>query len=104
MGHFKWSAKDKHQDYVTPLLDWAQQMLCHALGTPVLPVPPSMQAPYMRVLRLPETEKYTACREDAEKFIDDVISERVIVIITSFSGHLWLRISGNVYNCREDYI
>ena len=29
--------------HVTPLLDWAQQMLCHALKTPVLPVPPSMQ-------------------------------------------------------------
>jgi len=91
-------------DYVTPLLDWAQQMLCHALGTPVLPVPASMQAPYMRVLRLPENNKYTAIREDAEKFIDAIISERVIVIIVAFSGHLWLRISGNVYNCREDYI
>ena len=31
------------QAYTKPLLDWAQQMLCHALNTPVLPVPPSMQ-------------------------------------------------------------
>ena len=30
-------------DYAKPLLDWAQQMLCHALGTPVLPIPPNMQ-------------------------------------------------------------
>merc|ERR1712038_1683741 len=31
-------------DHVTPLLEWAQQMLCQALGTSVFPVPPSMQA------------------------------------------------------------
>ena len=30
-------------DHAKPLLDWAQQMLCHALGTPVLPIPPNMQ-------------------------------------------------------------
>ena len=30
-------------EYAKPLLDWAQQMLCHALGTPVLPIPPNMQ-------------------------------------------------------------
>ena len=37
--------------YTTPLLDWAQQMLCHSLNTTVLPVPHSMVAPFMRVLR-----------------------------------------------------
>ena len=31
--------------HARPLLDWAQQMLCQALGTPVLAVPPSMQVP-----------------------------------------------------------
>ena len=38
-------------EYVTPLLDWAQQMLCHHLNTSILPVPSSMVAPFMRVLR-----------------------------------------------------
>ena len=49
--------------HVTPLLDWAQQMLCQAFNTNVLPIPPSMQAPYMRLLRLPDTEKYPVCQE-----------------------------------------
>lgn len=91
--------------YTTPLLDWAQQMLCHALSTPVLPIPPTMQAPFMRVLRLPETEKYSLCREEAERFMDDLSSTHgAVAVVTCFSGHLWLRISANVYSCREDYL
>ena len=35
------------------ILDWAQQMLCHSLDSSVLPVPDSMIAPFMRVLRSP---------------------------------------------------
>ena len=37
--------------HTTPLLDWAQQMLCHSLNTTLLPVPHNMVAPFMRVLR-----------------------------------------------------
>lgn len=37
--------------YTRPLLDWAQQMLSLALDTSILPVPASMVAPFMRVLR-----------------------------------------------------
>jgi len=91
-------------DHVTPLLEWAQQMLCQALGTSVFPVPPSMQAPYMRLLKLPETSKYSAVRVDAERFMDDLISHNVIGVVVPVSGQLWLRISANVYNCRDDYI
>ena len=39
--------------YVTPLLDWAEQMLSSALGTSSLPAAPSMRAPFMRVVGLP---------------------------------------------------
>ena len=42
--------------YTTPLLDWAQQMLCHTLNTTVLPVPDNMVAPFMRVLRSVENK------------------------------------------------
>lgn len=92
--------------WTKPLLDWAQQMLCHAFNTPVLPIPPGMQAPNMRVLRLPEISQYSPPSRDlAEKFMDDVCgSDQVVVVITCFSGHLWLRISANVYSCKEDYL
>jgi len=93
-------------DYAKPLLDWAQQMLCHALGTPVLPIPPNMQAPFMRVLRLPPVAKYSPpCRDLAETFMNDIsASDHVVTVITAFSGYLWLRISANVYSSKEDYI
>jgi len=92
--------------WATPLLDWAQQMLCHALNTPVLPIPPSMQAPFMRVLRLPDSSKYSPiCRDQAEKLMDDLVAkEKVVALVTAFSGHFWLRISANVYNSKEDYL
>ena len=36
------------QEYVGPLLDWAQNMIAEALGTEKLAVPKSMEAPFMR--------------------------------------------------------
>jgi len=91
-------------DYAKPLLDWAQQMLCHALGTPVLPIPPNMQAPFMRVLRLPKLAELApipdSCPIIAQQFMDQGVDAQ----FAAFSGHLWLRISFNVYNCREDYV
>eukprot|EP00091_Calanus_sinicus_P022414 TRINITY_DN7092_c0_g1_i2.p1 TRINITY_DN7092_c0_g1~~TRINITY_DN7092_c0_g1_i2.p1 ORF type:complete len:237 (-),score=51.45 TRINITY_DN7092_c0_g1_i2:245-955(-) len=91
--------------HTQPLLDWAQQMLCHALGTPVLPVPPDMVAPFMRVLRLPHSDKYSLSRSEAERMMDDLSGGYgAVAVITCFSGHLWLRISANAYNCKEDYL
>ena len=36
--------------HLTPLLDWAAQMLADAMGTEKLQVPKSMEAPYMRTI------------------------------------------------------
>jgi hypothetical protein len=36
--------------YVEPLLDWAQAMLAAALGTYRMPVPKTMEAPFMKVI------------------------------------------------------
>ena len=38
------------QAYTDELLTWAQKMLAEAMGTEALPVPKSMEAPYMRCL------------------------------------------------------
>jgi len=92
------------QAYTKPLLDWAQQMLCHALNTPVLPVPPSMQAPFMRVLRLPPLSGRPATEETRINLADEFSDAGVDCQILQFSGHLWLRISANVYSTREDYM
>jgi len=94
------------EEYTESLLDWAQQMLCHALGTSILAIPPSLQAPYMRVLRLPDLKGFsTSSEESAHAVMDQIKREhKCIAAITCFSGHLWLRISASVYNTREHYI
>ena len=38
------------QAHTGPLLDWAQEMLAKALGTKTLPVPKTMEAPFMRLI------------------------------------------------------
>jgi len=92
-------------EHTQPLLDWAQQMLCQELGTPILPIPPDMVAPFMRVLRLPASDKYSLSRQEAERFMDDLASDHgAVAVVTCFSGNLWLRISANAYNCKADYL
>ena len=91
--------------FTSPLLDWAQQMLCHSLDTAVLPVPHTMLAPFMRVLRLPQHPSFPVCRDSAEKMMSQLVIESgVVAAINMFSGQLWLRISANMYSTREDYL
>lgn len=93
------------RDYTRELLDWAQQMLCHALGTGVLPIPPSLQAPNMRVLKLPKLRQYGVNSTDSEKMMTHLADgSGCVAVVVCFSGFLWLRISGNIYNTKEDYL
>ena len=91
--------------YSGPILDWAQQMLCHSLETSVLPVPASMISPFMRVLRLPRHPQFPVSRESAEKLMTEMSTHHgVVPAINVFSGHLWLRISCNLYSTKQDFI
>ena len=91
--------------YTTPLLDWAQQMLCHSLGTSLLPVPTSMLAPFMRVLRLPRHKDFSVSRDTAERLMTELSSDSgAVPVFVVFSGQMWLRISANMYSTKEDYL
>lgn len=93
------------REYTTELLDWAQQMLCHALGTSVLPIPSSLQAPNMRVLKLPKLKHYAVNSVDSEKMMTHLADgSGCVAVVVCFSGFLWLRISANIYNTKEDYL
>ena len=93
------------QQYACPLLDWAQSMLCEKLRTQPLPVPQSMVAPFMRVLRLPVCDNYPATNDTAQRLIVH-ISENcpVVAAVLCFSGSLWLRISANMYSTRQSFL
>ena len=91
--------------YAASILDWAQQMLCHSLQTSVLPVPASMISPFMRVLRLPRHQRFPVGRESAEKVMTEMVTRGgVVPAVNAFSGHLWLRISCNLYSTKQDFI
>ena len=91
--------------YTTPLLDWAQQMLCHSLGTSLLPVPTSMLAPFMRVLRLPRHKDFSVSRDTADRLMAELSSDSgAVPVFVVFSGQMWLRISANMYSTKEDYL
>ena len=58
-----------------------------------------------KILRLPTHDKFPASRETAEKMMTEMAeSTDVVPVIVAFSGHLWLRISANMYSVREDFI
>ena len=56
------------------------------------------------MFRLPTHEKFPASRETAERMMTDMAeTSDVVPVIVAFSGHLWLRISANMYSVREDF-
>jgi len=91
--------------HTQPLLDWAQDMLCQALGTSRLPIPRSMEAPFMRVLGLPDSKAYPLTRESGINLMKDLYTnQNVVVALVAFNNQAWIRISANIYNCKEDYV
>ena len=92
-------------EYVTPLLDWAVEMLCKAFETNPQPIPNSMRAPCMRVIECPKWLNHLLSIDTADEFVKKLtVDDQLICPITVFSGKPWIRISGNIYNSQADYI
>ena len=92
-------------DYVTPLLDWAVDMLCDAFSTQPLEIPDSMRAPCMRVISCPSWLLNLDSIELADDFVQKMSEEdNLNCPITVFNGVPWIRISANIYNTKEDYV
>ena len=92
-------------EYVTPLLDWAVEMLCKAFETNPQPIPNSMRAPCMRVIACPKWLSHLHSIDIADEFVRKLaVDDQLICPITVFSGKPWIRISGNIYNSQDDYI
>ena len=82
-------------------------MLAEAWDTEVLPIPESMRAPCMAVIRLPAelSAAYGATKEGGEQMITDVYHKyNVVASFVSVQASLWCRVSAQVYNAKEDYL
>lgn len=51
--------KEKIQNYAAPLIEKAASMLTSAWETNTLPIPKSMEPPFMRLIRLPQQKELT---------------------------------------------
>jgi len=82
-------------------------MLAEAWNTEVLPIPDSIRAPCMAVIRIPSemSAAYGATCEGADKMISDVYNKyKVVAAFVSVQASLWCRVSAQVYNVKEDYM
>lgn len=93
------------REYNSSLASWAADMLSQQWSEPKLAIPASMEAPSMRMIRLPaplqgpRTEKY-----GTQVAIALYKQHQVAVAVNVVAGELWCRISAQVYNTREDYL
>ena len=88
-------------------MSWAASMLASEWNTEILPVPLSMRAPFLAVVRLPDaiTAYYGATDKGAEKVMLDLYKKfSVIVYTVCIQNCLWCRIAAQVYNTRGDYL
>nr|XP_022320532.1 hercynylcysteine sulfoxide lyase-like isoform X3 [Crassostrea virginica] len=93
---------DRIHQYTTDLLDKAASMIAERLGTRTPKIPKSMEAPFMRLVLLPEFEGYP--REGADKLLLDLMTNHNInSAICPAQGRLYLRLSANIYNQLSDY-
>ena len=92
-------------NYVSPLLDWAVNMLCEAFSSKPLDIPDTMRAPCMRVIGCPTWLNNLDTIEMADDFVQKMAEEESVNCpITVFNGTPWIRISANIYNTKNDFI
>jgi isopenicillin-N epimerase len=67
--------------------------------------PEDMQAPYMKMIRLPDLCEYKKTNEDALRLTNDlIVHHRLVAAIIYINNELYVRISTQIYNRIEDYI
>ncbi|XP_062620604.1 uncharacterized protein LOC134282183 [Saccostrea cucullata] len=100
-----WPFKEKINRYARNLLDKASELIAERLGTEVLQIPISMEAPGIRLVLLPEYEGYDKTWAGADKLQMDIINQHnIICVISPVQNELYLRLSANIYNELTDYV
>ncbi|UJR26025.1 hypothetical protein I4U23_007371 [Adineta vaga] len=67
--------------------------------------PTDMQAPYLKMVQLPDLEQYQKTKEDALRLIHDLIKKyNLVSIMLCVNEKLYVRIATQIYNRIEDYI
>ena len=68
-------------------------------------VPADMQAPYLKMIQLPDLQDYAKTDEDALRLIGDLINDHKLVSIVLCVQHeLYIRIATQIFNRLGDYV
>nr|XP_022334095.1 probable L-cysteine desulfhydrase, chloroplastic [Crassostrea virginica] len=90
--------------YTEDLLDQACKLTAERLHTELPRAPPTMLAPGMRLVLLPEYQGYPKTWEGSEDLYMDIMNKHKInCAIYPIQGELYLRLSANIYNRLADY-
>lgn len=93
--------------YNSQLVCWASTMLAETWNVEVLPIPESMRAPFMAVVRLPIelSVAYGATKDGEQQLMVDMYKRyNVVAAFVSIQASLWCRVSAQIYNAKEDYV
>lgn len=96
----------KLQEHASTLLNEATDLLTSSWKTEKLQIPKSMEAPYMRLVMLPKLKEHSglATFDEVEKMMKEhIVKHKFSVKYTSIDDRVYVRLSANVYNTREDY-
>ncbi|XP_034305449.2 uncharacterized protein [Magallana gigas] len=99
---------DKIVKYTKKLLDDACRMMAERLQTELPQIPQSMEAAGMRLVLLPDFDKferYTKTWEGSENLYNDIMNiHKINCAVYPIQGELFLRLSANIYNEMDDYV
>ena len=96
-------------EYTSKLLEEAVEMLVSSWGTRLISMPKELEAPFMKLIKLPELKYYktegdVGHRKAIESLmLDFYIKYNLIACVVPIHGELYIRISAFVYNQIGDY-
>ncbi|CAC5373933.1 EGT2 [Mytilus coruscus] len=94
---------DKIYGYVDDLLNKATNMLTTSWKTEKLQIPRSMEAPFMRMVRLPKLKGLSSGTDSNQYIVDTILKYRIVVATVFIDDDFYCRLSANIYNTILDY-
>lgn len=97
------------RNYTSIILKKAVEMLLQAWNTTALDISPDLEAPYMKMIKLPYMKNYEVrCDADADQALTKLLKDlydkhKIISCVVYVDKSLWIRISCYVYNELKDF-
>ncbi|CAJ0951989.1 unnamed protein product, partial [Mesorhabditis belari] len=97
--------KERIYEYNANLSQKAKEMLDERWGNEDSLIPSSLEAPYMKMIKLPHLPGYNKSVADASRLSEILLGyHQIVVVVVCINEELFLRISTQIYNCMEDYL